>query len=189
MTKIEELREYLETAGPCGMLPLLQEAWPEIGGSDQEAMATHKLARLEDPAWDAPVLSFTMERHGGTALGSSRAELQRWYVNLDSREAEVGPAGVRQLRDQNPRLDVRPLAREVAAAINAMTDDPRVKWLEVGGRKVAQPVLSRIIPNDLSVPKQTAQGRRGRFRHALQEELAALGWESIQPGRYARSAP
>ena len=54
---------------------LLSEVWDDLGGSDC-GMAGHKLiGRMEHVEWNPPVLTFTIERHGGTVLGSTRAEL------------------------------------------------------------------------------------------------------------------
>jgi hypothetical protein len=46
-------------------------------------MAGYKLSRMKDATWNPPILEFTIERHGGTALGSTRASLQRWEINMD----------------------------------------------------------------------------------------------------------
>jgi hypothetical protein len=40
------------------------------------------VSRAEELSWNPPILSFTIERHGATARGSSRAELHEWTVNL-----------------------------------------------------------------------------------------------------------
>jgi hypothetical protein len=43
--------------------------------------------------WNDPILAFTLEQHGGTVLGSSRADLERWIVNLNDGTAHVEQAG------------------------------------------------------------------------------------------------
>jgi hypothetical protein len=173
---IAALRRHLETRGVDGLLPPLVEAWDEFLGGDAQAMAGHKLQRLEEPRWEPPHLSFLVERHGATVMGSSRAELQRWVVNLETRTASIDESyrRHRQLTKMNPRMDVRPLAQEVAACIAARAYDPRLRWRDAD---VVHPVLARVIPEQAGVPKQTLQGRRRRFLAALHEELSALGWE------------
>src|SRR3990172_4427109 len=60
---------------------LLVDSWDELDGSHLEGMRAYKLVgRMEEVEWRPPTLSFTIERHGGVMYGSSRAELQEWYV-------------------------------------------------------------------------------------------------------------
>jgi hypothetical protein len=182
---IETLGTYLNEHGlnDVGQVTaLLIAAWDHLLGAQEEAMASHKLRRIETPAWDPPILSFTIERHGATVLGSSRAVVQRWTINLDAATADFEGIGARQLRSMNKQLDVQPLAREIAQAIEARADDPRVRW----HGDVAHPVLARIIPGE-GLPKQTVEGRRRRLREALEREMALLGWTPVGRGRYARS--
>ena len=110
---VRQLRAHLDRVGVDGMCGLLREAWPDLEGSDQEGMAPYKLTedRIEKPAWEPPVLTFVIERHGGTAQGSSRADLQTWVVDLDAGTANPEITGRRQLRPMSPRLDVRAIAR------------------------------------------------------------------------------
>src|SRR5216684_9323390 len=88
---IEVLREHL-SALPTGdisavgpVTALLAACWNEFAGSGSERMHAGKLARMEDVRWNPPVLSFRIERHGAMGLGSTRAELQHWRVDLDRR--------------------------------------------------------------------------------------------------------
>jgi hypothetical protein len=54
-------------------------------------MEAYKLLnRTEDLAWNAPILSFNIERHGATVGGSVYAEVQSWQVNTESGEAILG---------------------------------------------------------------------------------------------------
>src|ERR1700677_2636027 len=54
---------------------LLSACWDELGGANG-GMEGHKLlGRMGEVEWTRPILSFTTERHGGTVMGSSRAEL------------------------------------------------------------------------------------------------------------------
>ena len=82
------LQQYLDSV-PFGaitdtdtLIPLLKNAWQEFDGSDRCGMKNDKLTRIENARWDPPCLEFTIERHGGTVLGSSRGELQHWMINI-----------------------------------------------------------------------------------------------------------
>ena len=88
---IESLRKHLEgkSPGPIGdtkeLVSLLGLAWAEFDGFDAEGMDSRKLRRMEDPNWDPPRLTFTIERHGAIVVGgSSRTGLQMWSVDLES---------------------------------------------------------------------------------------------------------
>ena len=98
------------------ILSLLAECWDELKGADESAMRAFKLDRAEDLSWDPPVLSFKIERHGGTVLGSSRAELQRWCVNLHEATASCEEQGYRQLRPNAPG-STEPLVERVCEAV------------------------------------------------------------------------
>lgn len=57
---IENLRRHL-TGLPTGpvqdiarLVDHLSPAWFALSGSDDEAMAPHKLARIEEPSWSPP---------------------------------------------------------------------------------------------------------------------------------------
>ena len=50
-----------------------------------------------------------MESSYPTACGSSRAELQHWTVDLETKTATLEKFGHRQLSPMQPRLDVEPL--------------------------------------------------------------------------------
>lgn len=58
---------------------LLYSSWDEFSGSDAEGTTGYKVqGRMEKIAWEPPILSFQIERHGGTVLGSTRADLHTW---------------------------------------------------------------------------------------------------------------
>jgi hypothetical protein len=87
---------------------------------------------MEAVAWNPPVLTFRIERHGGTVLGSTRAELQHWHVDLERKTASLVKTGRRQLRPMQPRLNVEPLVEEIVRLIVA--EQPAEGW-----RLVASP--------------------------------------------------
>jgi len=182
--QVHNLRRHLDAEGvrhPDQLADLLADVWPLLSGSDEHSMRAHKISRIESPSWAPPRLSFTIERHGGTVLGSKRAELQVWEVNLDDLTAQLVGGTYRQLVPNSPRLDIPKLAEEVARAVNENPDDPRLKWRP---GEAVQPVLSRIIPS--VGPKQTVEGRRRRLRDALPEAMAEVGWEPIDRGVYRK---
>jgi len=179
--KMTELRDYLDASGP-GAIPniddlvaLLTPLWPTLVGSDAEAMATRKLGRMEDPVWKPPLLRFRIERHGGTVLGSTRAAMQTWTVDLAKCTAAVVEDGHRQLRPQAPRLTVQPLVEELIQLIASGANDRRLTWSP--DRTSVRVRIGEVIPS--AGAQQTVAGRRRRLRENLDPAIIAIGW---QPG-------
>jgi hypothetical protein len=112
-------------AGPIAAL--LGGCWHEFVGADAERMDAGKLGRMEDLRWEPPLLSFTIERHGAMSMGSTRAELQRWQVDLDRMTAicERG-RGYRQVLVRAGGIRVEPIARELVSSIVAGRGDQRL---------------------------------------------------------------
>jgi hypothetical protein len=169
---VEALRGFLRAlpVGPvenAALVDVLAAAWGLLDRDDR-SMEAFKLNRLAAPRWDGSVLTFSVERHGGTVLGSTRAEVQRWEIDPDAASARLTGRTHRQLHPMAPRLDVRPLAAEVAALILAGAEDDRLKWSV--DRSVATVRIGKVIPAE-SAARQTVTGRRRRFRAALDREL------------------
>ena len=170
------LRQFLQSVPPEAitdtdtLIPLLTDAWPEFIDSDQCGMKSNKLGRIENVRWNRPHLEFTIERHGGTMLGSSRADLQDWEINVTEGTARVFTAGYRQLHPRQPPLDVEPLVERVLTAITGQ-DDQCLERLPNGSVRVHVGVL---IPAT-STAKQTVQGRRKRFWRALEKTTRDRG--------------
>ena len=57
------------------VLKLLAEAWSSLEGGNDQNIDPTKIHRAESIRWTPPILSFVLERHGGTVNGSSRADL------------------------------------------------------------------------------------------------------------------
>ena len=112
---------------------------------------------MENVRWVDPVLTFSVERHGPAVNGSTRAEVQCWEVNLNTRVAEIVGTRRRQLRPMQGRWDPTPVAAEVARAIlDRRTGDPRVRWLKSG-----KAMLELCAIPELSVGfKRTLAARR-----------------------------
>ena len=53
----------------------LVDAWPNLPGSDDQSTFAEKLWRTEKLEWRPPMITFRLERHGGTVNGSTRADL------------------------------------------------------------------------------------------------------------------
>lgn len=184
---IEALLRYLSTAAP-GPVPataeldrLLAACWHEFSGDDGGMKGEKLLGRMEEVAWEPPSLSFTIERHGGTVLGSSRAQLQRWTLNLEKKLARSGEVGFRQVRAKQPRLDVAVLVEEIANLILKRQEDERLKWYD--DRRVR--VFTSKVLLVRSAARQTVAGRRKRFRAALRERLVRDGWQEVRGNVYA----
>lgn len=158
---------------------LLGRYWNQLDGSKANGMEAGKLhGRMENVVWRRPLLTFTVERHGGTVFGSTRAELQNWTIDLSTGRASCAQGGHRQLHPMRPRLDVTPLVEQVAGLIVARTEDERLKWHENGRVKV---LVGKAIENNAA--KKTVAHRRKRFRDALRERLRLEGWHEC--GLYA----
>jgi hypothetical protein len=185
------LRRFLAAAGPgpiedaVALIALLAAVWPSLDGADDEAMASWKLGRMEGPEWRPPLLTFVIERHGGFVLGSTRAELQQWTVNLDTLTASVEVAGRRQLRPLAPRLNVARLVAEIMELVAAGVEDDRLGWS--ADRQTVRVRISKIIPADGF--QQTVAGRRKRFRDKLRAAMAASGWSvGTAAGTFVRTS-
>jgi len=153
----------------------LSAAWDKIAGTEAESTHASKLVgRTEQMVWNPPVLSFVIERHGGTVHGSSRAKLHKWNIDLEKRIAVCNPDhSYRQLTSMSPRFDVKAPAREIAALIVEKKTDSRLRWRE--SNRLVQVVISEVVPDTAAT--QTITGRRKRFRKLLTVLLAPHGWQ------------
>lgn len=181
MTEVTALSKYLYKVGPGPISDtnhlesLLVECWDALDGSDAEGMEGYKLnGRIEDAEWNPPVLSFTIERHGGTVLGSSRAELQEWNIDINARTATCSKVGHRQVHPMAPRFNALPPAQVIVQLILDGEQDERLKWYDDGSVRVR---MGKILP-ERSAVKQTLAARRKRLREAIEELLSEKGWTS-----------
>ena len=183
---MKQLLQYLSSipAGPISdtakLEPLLVDCWDEFAGSEAEAMTCFKLrGRMEDVEWNPPVLNFVIERHGGTVMGSTRADLQLWSLDVEAKTASWWHRGRRQVHPMAARLDVRPMAEEIARLVIDRQEDERLKWYEDGRVRVQ---IGKILPQG-SAYKQTLEGRRRRFRR---ECRLGPGDRNSRPRRWKR---
>jgi hypothetical protein len=96
---------------------LLAACWGDLVRDDGGMAGNKLLGRMEAVTWKPPTLGFQIERHGGTVLGSSRAEIQHWEVDLEKKTAILTKTGHRQLRPMRPRLNIEPLVEEIVRLI------------------------------------------------------------------------
>jgi len=184
---MKQLNDYLASlnsgkiSNSTELEDVLAECWDEFDGSDANKMAGYKLhGRMENIDWNPPVLSFIIERHGGTVQGSSRAEVFEWNINIDDKKAICGNVGNRQLKPMQPKLDVLPMAQEVVQLIIVRQIDERLIWKEDGSVRIQ---IGKILPED-SAAKRTIAGRRKRFRKIVDELLANAGWQKVGPNAF-----
>ena len=162
--------------------PLLAAVWDTLP-SDDPSMTGHKLLnRMEKPIWNPPVLIFRIERHGGTVLGSSRAEIQEWAVDLELMTTTVKLVGRRQVRPPQSRLDVKAIATELFDAIVSGQPEDRLKW---EGESKVRVLIGKVLPEGLAV-KDTLAARRKRLRNELTCLLERAGWKLVRPNVYEK---
>lgn len=187
MNPLTELRSFLAElppgeAGYDAMVTieqLLARCWGDLKGADAGGMRGYKLLRrMEDVTWRPPVLTFGIERHGGFVNGSTRAEIQKWQVDLDRKAALLTGTGRRQIRPMAPRLNVKPIAAEIAAVITAAADDPRIKRRNADSVRI---ILGDVIP---ATNNQTTSSRRKRFATELERVLLPAGWRRKDAGSH-----
>jgi hypothetical protein len=152
----------------------LSTHWVELEGGSEGGMAGFKLIqRMEDVIWNSPFLQFTIERHGSVAQGSTRAELHRWEVNFETKTASIIEKSHRQLIPAAARLDVKPIAKQLAAELLAHKKSNILNWKSDNEVKVE---FAKIIKTD-SGNKQTIAGRRKRCRNELEKIVEVHGWK------------
>jgi hypothetical protein len=185
---IERLRAYLDgndhtvgtelDAGRVGSL--LSDCWSALRGGDATNMKPDKLYRIETPTWNSPFLQFSIERHGQTVNGSSRATLYRWRVNLDKNTAEIIEEKRRQIYPMARRFDEKPVAESLADAILHGREDARINIGKDGSVRLK---MGEIVP---MTNKQTTTARRSRLRKPVSALLAPHGWKERRANVYYR---
>ena len=163
------------------ILSLLEKSWHQLRGADETSMEPWKIGRAEGLRWNPPVLSFTIERHGATVRGSTRAELQDWIVDLKEGTARCMQGRYRQLTPTSPRLDVKPIAASVCEAVQqgkgSQSDLVRDGIIVWKGDDEVWINHGRLILG--SGYEQTVASRRRRFRKELTDRMKSLGWNFV----------
>lgn len=161
--------------GPCEgseMMSLLIKAWDSIAGSGETRLSDWKLMRLEGLEKRDGKLYFDIERHGGTVHGSTRGEVYTWEVDVEHATATIIKKTHRQLYKADKRLDVGPMAKELADCIIGKQPHPHLQWNE--NKSSCKLLIGNAIPK---TNKQTTAGRRDRLRYALNALLLPQGLE------------
>lgn len=162
---------------------LLAEVWDDLAGDDGGMNPDKLRGRMEAIAWNPPILSFFIERHGVAVLGSSRAEVQEWVVDLDQRSKAIKSVGRRQVRPMQAKLDMAPIAQELADAILAERQDDRLKWI---GENQVRLLIGKVLAAR-SVAKETLAGRRKRLREGVARAVASAGWKMVRANVFERT--
>jgi hypothetical protein len=158
------------------ILGLLANCWDNLRGSDAHSTFADKLHRAEELAWAPPLLTFRLERHGGTVMGSTRASVHYWSVNVERRTAVIIRDTHRQLRPVARRASFAPLIAKVCeAVVNRFNAD----FLEWKSDDAAVLQIGEIVGGG---NQRTVASRRKRFRKELDEALAPAGWQVTLEG-------
>jgi len=179
VTGVDLLRAHLATIQPGELADttdlerLLAACWDQFSG-DYGGMDGYKLlGRTEDVTWLPPKLTFTIERHGGTIMGSTRAELQHWEVNVEQKTAVIVKCGHRQLKPMAERIYIKPLVESILAAIRSGSENELVAKHDDGTFSLN---TTLIFPKGSAV-RMTLEGRRKRLREAVATVLVKEGWQ------------
>jgi hypothetical protein len=178
--RLRRLRDRLATVDPGTIADdniqgeieyLLGDAWDELA-ADYGGMKPSKLrSRTEAMIWQPPVLSFKIERHGGTVNGSTRAEIQTWEVHLEAGTARFANSGFRQLHPMAKPVKTAPIADSLVDSVVNRREDRRIQWTL--DRRRFRVLTSAIWP---SSPNRTLQGRSRRLRQDMEARLLPLGY-------------
>jgi len=106
-------------------------------------------------------------------LGSTRATLQRWRLDIEHGVATCDVSGHRQLYPKQSPIDVKPIADGLVNLIISGSRDSRLKWSKDGQVQI---LSGKIFPAG-STFKNTIEGRKKRFVKALEERLIPHGWQ------------
>lgn len=187
---VENLYRHCTTLPPgpvadeLSLRRLLADAWDDFG-SDDGGMEPYKLLRpLEAVSWSPPVLSFVIERHGGLAVGGTRAERQHWHVDVEAGTATLGMVGWRQNKPQSDDFPVKATAAEVIEAIRNGQKHDRLQW---DGPNKVKLMTTKLFPEG-SGYRRTVEGQRKRFRSYVTEALLAESWIRLGNDLFERSS-
>jgi len=113
-------------------------------------------------------------------LGSKKAELQEWEVDVNQGETSCLQTKYRQKYKRSPPLKTKPWAEKVGKLIVKCQDNKKLKWYD--NKTTVRVIIGEIIPDDMA--KETVAGRRKRFRRDLTEYLKSYGWAQVRPNKY-----
>jgi hypothetical protein len=122
--------------------------------------------------WQSPNLLFTLERHGGTVNGSSRASLHHWQVDTNNWIACIIKKGHRQLKKQAKKVYAKQKCIEILDIITQLKDHIWIKWAP--DHTQARLFITYVVPDDGK--QRTISGRRKRIKEELPKYLEPEGW-------------
>ncbi len=191
MNTLNDLKSFLSDRPPGAINhpsshldSLLADCWSQFSGDDGGMSGNKLIGRMESVKWDSPHLTFTIERHGGTVMGSTRAELQHWSVNIDDATVKLVHVGQRQLQPTAKRVYVAEIAADIVQQILSADDPDHLKWEEDGSVHV---IMAKLFPSSSGFDR-TVQGRRRKLREALEEQLEPHGWIHVGRNRFEMNA-
>ncbi len=161
---------------------ILAAAWNELVSDDGRMEAYKLLNRMEAVVWNSPILSFRIERHGGTVMGSTRAEIQHWTVDVELKTATLVKSGRRQLQPRAKPYPMKGVVAEVTEAIQKGQDDDRLHWDRPD--KVTLKTCE-VFPKG-SAYRMTLEARRTAFRSLVAAVLTKDGWERSGRDKFQR---
>jgi hypothetical protein len=167
----------------AAVLPKLTDVWDRIPGAIDARMAGRKLTanRAKSWAWEPPVLSFSIVRHGGTVRGSKRGERQRWSVDVEEVCTVWRPDGFEQITPNAPKADFKRAVQAIADAASAGCDGKMLDGITWRGPDEFAVNMAKFLPPADS--KQTRAGRTRNLRRKLKPVLAGAGWEEQSGSR------
>lgn len=181
---LQDYPQKQEIAPSKEIIEALKECWLFFVAVNQEGMHTGKLERIEKVIWTPPKLTFYIERHGAIAMGSTRAEIQYWELDLENLTAESGTHGFRQIYARDKPLKTQKLAEEIADLILTGKEDPRLKWSSPTWVRIQ---IGMAIPYTV---RRTTADRRKRFSKQITAILGQGGWKLVKgtsPHTYAKT--
>lgn len=155
------------------ILAALADAWPHLPGSGEGKMTADKLDRAEQMSWEPSVLSFRIERHGGTVAGSVYAELVDWKVDTKAWVAVAAEGPRRLVRARQKALDIEPMVIAILDAIDEGASSPLV-------HREASVVIVKLAGMFKGDVKKTRESRNQRLKKAMFELARERGWAASQ---------
>ena len=166
---------------------LLTFCWESFDGSSETSMAAHKIdGRARGFKWKSPILTFEIERHGGTVIGSTRADRQEWTIDVEKRTARPAMIGYRQLTPRASAFKTEPVVEHFVDVVSQRLTTPpgwNLTWISDDEIRV---VVRSLLP-DPSGFQKTMEGRTKRLRERLISAMAAKDWHvASKSGAYLR---
>lgn len=188
---MERLRRFLSSISEGSLnadqvshlIPLLRNVWGEINNNDTTGLDARRLDRIVNVRWHSPNLTFEIERHGQTMLGSTMADVHTWEVNTEEAGANLVGSRVRRVMAQDEPFKPVLVVQELKDSIVKGRKDFRLEY------KNAQKTLVKILVGKVVTAsnKQTLVGRRKRFRAEMQKQMAEIGWKEKSVHLYERA--